>query len=384
MKKNPGKTIMLALLLWSSQLLASHLADFTLTANKQSAYVKEPVEITFTATQADRTNNMFFFLEPQKSDDYEIELLRKDIVDNTTHHNVTTFRYVLFPLRSGNIDVVFRFTVKTASDRGVAHAYVEDHDDSVGIRTDATQIAVSPLSLAVKGIKEPVDLVGDFTLKHTIDHTETNAYDTVNLTYTLTGIGYKNTLRHLLRPIEGVTIFSDRDDTQSKLTPDGYRQQQVFTYALSAQKDYTIPALTLRAFSPKKQRYYTLSAPEFTIQVHPIDTQELLDQIASPASKKIDFAGVMMWLTYLLIFAAGFITARLLPRKLVFKRKKKRFEDIRAAKDPKSLIVLLVNRYRTEETEPFITQLETLAYSQKGKSSFKKLKASLLKTLEQQ
>ena len=383
MKKNPGKTIMLALLLWSSQLLASHLADFTLTSNKQSVYVKEPVEITFTATQTDRTNNMFFFLEPQKNDGYEIKLLRKDIVNQSAHHNTTTFRYILFPLKSGKIDVAFRFTVKTASDRGVAHAYVEDHDDSVGIHMDATQIAVAPLSLAVKGLKEPVDLVGDFTLKHMIDHTETDAYDTVNLTYTLTGIGYKNTLRHLLRPIEDVTIFSDRDDTHLKLTPQGFRQQQVYTYALSAQKDYTIPALTLRAFSPKKRKYYTLTAPAYVIKVHPVDTQKLLDKTVSPAPKKIDFAAIIRWMTYFLIFGAGLITARLLPRKLVFKRKKKRFEDIKAAKDPKTLILLLVNHYRTEETEPFIAQLEALAYSQKGESSFKTLKASLLKTLEQ-
>lgn len=384
MKKNLGKNSIFILLLFSSQLLASHLADFTLTANKQSAYVKEPVEITFTASQTDRTNNMFFFLEPQKSDDYEIELLRKDIVDNTTHHNVTTFRYILFPLKSGKIDVAFRFTVKTASDRGVAHAYVEDHDDSVGIRMDATDIPVAPLPLRVKGLEKPVQLVGDFTLKHTIDHTQADAYDTVNLTYTLTGIGYKNTIDNLLRPIKDVTIFSDRDDTHLKLTPRGYRQQQRYTYALSAQKDYTIPALTLRAFSPEKQKYYTLTAPEYAIKVHPVDTQKLLDKSVSPAPKKFDFAAMIRWMTYLLVFGAGFITARLLPRKLVFKRKKKRFEDIKAAKDPKSLIVLLVNRYRTEKTEPFITQLEALAYSQKDKSGFKKLKVSLLKTLEQQ
>lgn len=384
MKKNPGKYPIFITLFIALQLFAKQPADFSLTANKTTAYVKEAVEITFTATQTDYTNVMFFFLDPEKSDAYEIDLLRKEIVDHSYHHNTTTFTYILFPLKPGKIDVHFDFTVKTASDRGVAQAYVEDHDDSKGIKTDALKIALSPLTLTVKPLEKPVDLVGDFTLDHSLDRSEADAFDTVNLTYTLKGTGYEKGAAALLKPIEGVSIFSDRDDAVSKLTPNGYRQQKVYYYALSSRKDFTIPPLTLTAYSPDKGRYYKLTAPSFPIKVNPIDTKELLDTTSSPASQTIRAADIGKWAVYFLLFAAGFVSAKLMPSKIIRKRTREMFSDIRAAQDPKSLAVILTSRYRSKAMETYIEQLEALAYAKEGSGSYKAIKDAVLKTLRQE
>ena len=108
MKNNLGKLYLL--LLFPFFLFAnSDLASYTLTSNKKDVVEKEAVEVTFTASQKDHTNTMFFFLEPHKSSDYEIILLDKYTQTVSSHNNLTTFKYLLFPLKAGEIHVDFDF-----------------------------------------------------------------------------------------------------------------------------------------------------------------------------------------------------------------------------------------------------------------------------------
>ncbi|MEO1937282.1 MAG: hypothetical protein ABGW85_01470, partial [Sulfurimonas sp.] len=76
MKNIHGRLLLLLLIV--SGLYANELVDFSLRANKKHPYVKEAVELTFTAEQKDRSDVMFFFLEAKKSPDYKITLLKKE------------------------------------------------------------------------------------------------------------------------------------------------------------------------------------------------------------------------------------------------------------------------------------------------------------------
>lgn len=251
MKKNLGK-IYIIFLLFTTALFAQQAAVYKLTAEKTTAFVKEAVKITFYAEQTDNTNVMFFFVHPLKSDDYEIKLLTKEFSDKGYHHSIATYTYVLFPLQTKTIKLNFDFSVKTASDQGVAHAYVEDHDDSKGIELKMTAINVQPLTINVKKLEHPVDLVGDFELKSTIDKTKINQFETVNMHYFLNGQGYDNAI-NLLDKLEGVTIFSEQNNIVNKLTLNGYEISRDYTYSLSAKDNFTIPEIKLNGYSPAKK-----------------------------------------------------------------------------------------------------------------------------------
>ena len=381
MKKSLGRVLLLVLF-FSTTLLAKELATYKFSANKSSAYVKEAVEITFEAHQKDHSHVMFFFLKPKKSSDYKIEFLTKEIDDHSYHNSSAVFKFVLFPLVSGKIQIDFDFVVKTASDQAVAKAYVEDHDDSVGIDLHATHIPIKPLTLEIKPLQKDVDIVGDFTLQSKIDTTSIDQYKSVNLHYFFRGTGYAK-LEKILPDIDDVTTFFDINTIKSHLTSKGYAIQKEFIYAFSAKKDFDIPAVTLQAFSPAKGSYYTLKAPSYHIKVKKIDPSTLIDSVEAPNEEPlISFETLKNGFVYLIIFALGYVTAMLRNSRFEFNSKKREFKDIKNSKTPKELVMLLIGKYaRNQKLAPYIDELEVMIQN-KDTKGFERVKKEVLKRLE--
>ena len=381
MKKSLGRIFLIFLLLTSS-LLAKELATYELSADKSSAYVKEAIEITFKAYQKDHSHVMFFFLEPKKSSDYKIEFLTKEIDDHSYHNSSAVFKFVLFPLKNGTIQVDFDFVVKTASDKAVAKAYVEDHDDSVGIDLHATHISIRPLRLQIKPLQHDVDIVGDFTLQSKIDTTTIDQYGSVNLHYFFRGTGYAK-LERILPKIDDVTTFFDINTVRNHLTNKGYAIQKEFIYAFSAKKDFDIPKVTLKAFSPTKRAYYTLQAPSYHIKVKKIDPSTLLDSVESPNEEPlISFELLKELFIYIVIFVLGYFTAMLKNSRFDFKNKKREFKDIKSTQTPKELVMLLIGKYsQNQELTSYIDELERMIQN-KDTKGFEKVKKEVLKRLE--
>lgn len=374
MKKSLGK-ICVIFLLFTTALFAKEAAVYKLTADKMTAYVKEAVQITFYAEQKDNTDAMFFFLHPLKSDDYEIKLLTKELKDKGHHHSVAIFKYVLFPLKAKTLKISFDFSVKTASDQAVTQAYVDDHDGSKGIAFRTATIDVQPLVINVKNLEHHVDLVGDFELKSTIDKTEINQFESVNLHYLLSGRGYDNTI-NLVQHIEGVTIFSEQNNIVNKLTKQGYVINRDYTYALSAKDNFSIAKIELNAYSPTKKSYYTLDIPEHNITVDKMDTSSLIDNESYPKNEPlITTTTIKTYFIYLMLFILGYLTAKLTVFKI--KRKKSLFEDIKKSSEPKELMLILFNNYSNKKIDKFIDELEKIEYGKSDKS-FSDVKSSIL------
>ncbi len=382
MKKSLGKLLLLTLLLLQ-HLHAKEPAIYELTTNKNDVYVKEAVEITFKARQNDHSHVMFFFLHPKPSDAYEIKFLTKEIQDHGRHNSSATFKFVLFPLRSAKeLLVEFDFIVKTASDEAVAKAYVEDHDDSVGIDLHSTHITIPPLVLHVKPLKHPVDLVGDYTLSSRIDKTEITQYENINAHYLLRGTGYAK-IDSLLPDLPGINTFFDQNTIAKKLTPKGYFIEKDFIYALSANNDFTIPEVTLQAFSPARNTYYTLNAPKYTVHVKKIDPKSLLDEKESPNEEPlISYETLHKWFVYLLIFAFGYLSATLANSKIELKKKKSSFVKFEQTKEPKELMLLLIREYGHDPLFADIIERLEKTMRQKGSNKeFEQIKKELLAKL---
>jgi len=378
MKKSLGKVCVI-FLLFTTILFAKEAAIYKLTADKATAYVKEAVQITFYAEQQDNANVMFFFVHPVKSDDYEIKLLTKEFEDKGYHHSVAIFKYVLFPLKAKSVKIPFDFSVKTASDQGVAQAYVDDHDGGKGIALKTTRITVKPLSISVKNLEHHVDLVGDFELKSTIDKTEINQFEAVNLHYLLNGKGYANTIK-LPENLEGVTIFSEQNNIINKLSKNGYEIRRDYTYAFSAKDNFTISKIELNAYSPTKKSYYTLKIPEQNITVDKIDTSTLIDKEQYPKNEPLlTVTTLKTYLIYLMLFLLGYLTAKFTAFKI--KRKKSVFDDIKKSSTPKELIFILLNKYPEKPVDKFIDALEKIDYG-KSDESFSEVKSSILKAFK--
>ncbi len=379
MKKNLGK-IILFLLLPFALFGDSNLASFALSANKKDALIKEPIEITFSADQKDHTNSMFFFLEVKKSDAYEVVLLDQVTNKISNHNSSTTFKYLLFPLKSGDINVDFDFTIKVASDGGLAKVYTGGRDNVKWMDTVNSKIEVPTLHLHVSPLSEKVDLVGDFTLDAKLQKSDINQYGSANIRYTLSGAGYNEKSLQMLSKIANVTAFSQVTDIASKATPNGYEIKREYSYALRSKNNFTIPAIEIKAYSPKQNKYYTLKSQSYDIKVSSIDPKTLVDNKEFPPSKSYDFKNLKDIGIALLIFLAGFVSAKIAPS-LNFKRvKKQKFQDIKESKTPKELIIVLLQNYKSSISEKYIKELELLEYK-KSERSFQKIKSDLLKNI---
>jgi hypothetical protein len=376
MKKNLGNIVLLFFIL-QTVLFAQQLVDYKIHASKTNAFVKEPITITFKVHQKNHTNVMFFFVEPRKSDDYKIILLTKELHDTKHHDSTEIFKYILFPLKAKNINVNFDFTVKSSNDQSLRQAYVTDHDESSGIGGKIYHIKTDSLSLKIKPLAHAVDLIGDFRLVSTIDNKNIKQYENVNLHYKLFGNGFANKLK-LLHKIKNVNLFSDTKEQALKLTKDGYTFNRDYIYSLSSEHSFVIPKVTLKVYSPKKNHYYTLTAPSYSIKVSKIDITKLLDKEESPKTKKImNFQEVKQFFIYVFVFFTGYIVA-LLTHKKYKNNKKTKFQDIKESENPKELILILLNNYKSEDISNYISELENVAYG-KGGRRFKAIKKSLLK-----
>lgn len=349
------------LLLFGSLLNASSLADYNFSVSNKNPYVKEAVLVTFKARQMDHSDVMFFFLKPKKSKDYKIVLLNKEAQDIHYHDKQTIFTYLLFPKKSGQLSVGFDFVIKSASDRAVAQVYEGGRDNVKWIETTDRTIDLKPISLNVKTLEQPVDLVGDFKISSKLQNSVINAYESTNITYFLQGTGYDEFNLTIIDKIDGVDIFSDVVKHYNKATPNGYKIQREFKYALIANHDFTIPSHTIKCYSPKHNRYYTIKTKAYSIKVKQVDKSRLVDKDEFPKQVS-DYSNIVTYLSYILIFISGFVTAKILPQEYNILKRSSEFQDIKNSSSAKELLNILMRNYDVKLLKDEINDLENIVY----------------------
>jgi len=378
MKFTLGK-IALFLLTALTLIAQENLVSYSLKASKLTAYVKEPITITFTAHQKDHTDHMFYSLEPKASKDYEITLLHKESSDLHYHDSTATYTYLLFAKKAKQLNVAFRFVVHTASDKAIKQSYVDDHDDSIAISTQDSVINLKPLHLNITQLDQKVDLVGDFTLTSSIDTKSITEYEDINLHYSLEGVGYPaDRIKLFHMEDKALKLFTHVSDRENRATKRGFIIKKEFTYAITSKKSFSIAPVALKAYSLKHHNYYTLTTQGYNIDVKTIDLTKLVDREDSPLYTTIDFALYKNILIGIILFLAGFISAKL-SQNLHFNKKESPFQDILDAKTPQALLLILLNRYSNRETQKYIDTIEKMQRKQGSSNmSLEKLKKKIL------
>ena len=377
MKNALGRTLILfALVLnvWAQP----RLADYELTSAKSELYVKEAVEIKFVAKQIDHEHIMYFFLEPKQSRDYKIVLLNKEAVELVRHDKVTTFTFLLFPLKSGYVTVDFDFTVKVASDEAVAQVFEGSRDNVKWIETINTKIALKPLALSVKALQKAVDLVGEFEIASTLDKNSIDSYESANIRYNLTGVGYNDFSLEPIDETPNATLFSSVTQHYEKATPEGYEIHRELNYALVAPNDVKVKAKAFKCYSPKRDEFYEIATKEFDIKVSPIKKSTLIDEEDYPKTENY-FEQAKNIAIYLIVFLSGYFTAKYAPSE--FSKKTAPYQDVREAKNAKELLFVLMRKYDKRSLQRHYETLNAIAYEKANPKEFKKIKKQILQDL---
>jgi hypothetical protein len=370
MKNNLGKILLILLL--QLTINASTLCDYNFKVSNYKPFVKEAVEITFYVAQKDKSGVMFYDLLPIKNKDFELYLLGNSEDKRSYHDTRATYKYLLFPLKSGKLKLEFKLKVALASDEGVEKFYTGNRDVINPMAAKRVTINIKPLIFDVLPIKE-VDLVGDFKLKRSIDKLKLDPYEQLNLSFTLLGHGYEPKLDDILPKIDGVEIFLEKNAENSSFLKNGKIK---YNYALLGDQDFKIPKVELKCFSPTKKSYYTLKTKSQIIKVIPAQTKELVDKKDSYPTSAFNWSSLLPFINGLLLFISGFVVAKLdLLRFLKRDKELPKDQKFHNAKNKKSLLKILISSNNIKY-KSIIQELESCIYENK-KCNLKEIKEKL-------
>ncbi len=383
MKHNLGKMIKLFIAL-SFTLLAAEDFSYDFHLDKQDPYLKEAVILTLDLKQSNHDIVLMFNFDLQKSDDYFFQ--RLDTQETDTHHNTQIhYIYLIYPLKSGEIKLSFDLIKKVTTDDSVAYSFSGDRDNVKGLVTTDTQITLPPLLLNVKDLPENTTLVGNFSLTHTFTKHEAKAYEPIPFQVKIEGSGYPPLLDTLLPTDLNITVFKETPIVHSTHSKQGTKSSVIYPMALSSEKSFDLNQINIKAFNPKTMKSYELTVPRQHFNISKADVNTLVDKTDNPKPLESDLSWFSTILTtllsYLIVFAAGYLTAITLKwkKKTVAKANNPLKEKIEACTDERSLLQILM----AHDSKKFSGSIEKLENSLYGntKIHFKKVKEEALEKI---
>lgn len=365
MKKLLGSIILFVI----STLNASSLYDFNISVSNLNPYEKELVELTITINQKDKTKVMFFDLKPIKNTDFKLQLLGQNTINKGYHDNITTYKYILYPLTSNKLSLKFDLNISQSSDKSVEKFYTGNRDVIKPMSAVVTKDRLKPILFDVKKLTKEVDLIGDYKLDFSYDKSKIKPFEQLNATYILKGEGYINTPFKKLTSIKDVEIFflPSTDKKTSTIT---------HKYAFISDQNFSIPVQSIRCFSPKKEKYYNLTTAKIDIVVEKKNITNLVDKVDTYPTKIDIFEKLSNYIQPIIFLIIGFILG-----KIDFKRRKKfknkLHDKINKTKSHKELLQLLLSQ-QNNKYKSIIQKLESSIYKDTN-HSLKSIKDELLK-----
>ncbi len=374
MKHNPGKRSLHLIFLLLS-LLTLQAEDFTYTfkVDQPAPYVKEPIILTLDLNQTNHDVVMLFSFDIKPSEAYTFQ--RLDIRKTESYHDAKIhYIYLIYPLKSGDINITFDLIKKVTTDESLAYSFSGDRDNVKKLVTTDTRIDLPPLQLRVKPLPEGTVLVGDFSLTYEIKKHQAKAYEPLPFQVSIKGKGYPPLLETLLPEEGNFTRFTEKPIVNSVATREGTQNSVTYPMALSHDQSFTLSPIVIKVFDPKREKSYTLDISSQRFDIEQVDTQHLVDTVDAPDIAKEDWSWLSTLLGYIVAFFAGYITA--LSWKWGKRKRQKEnhplIQKIRNCKDEKALLQVLIAADNTHFTSS-IEKLEAFLYGN-GKINLNKVK----------
>jgi len=347
--------------------LLLHAEDFTYTIHPGTLtpYEKEPVLLSVDINQTNPEPILLFLFDIKPKRTYRVEQISATH-DNTLHHAKEHYLYLLFPLKSGLIDIDFALTKRVTNDDKVHYFFSGDRDDFKKLETTDSNIPVPPLQLQVKPLPKGTQLIGNFKLSYLFKPKKVEAYEPVSLRITIEGNGYPPLLENIYPEQEGISLFASKPVLSRHVDEHTVHYKAVYDLALASGKSFDTA-------HPKPRKQYTLDIPPQHVEVTRPDIAALVDKANTPPPLRTNWELLGTLMGYLLAFGAGFLTAWLLK----WHRKEKTQGHPLAARidacNAKKQLLQLLMAEDAQRFVPVIDKLEADLYGT-GKHPLKQLK----------
>ena len=252
-------------------------------------------------------------------------------------------------------------------------------------RAKTRTVFSNELEINVKPLPEGIILVGNLEIQAHVDKNQINAGEAVNLTISVKGRGNIEDIENFSIHLQGAQAFNEDPTTQDYIQAGKYFGSFTQKSALVAQKDFVIPAFTLKYMDTKTDTIKTISTKEIEVKVN---NEEVLTDVPLKISKaKIeDINKPIPILNYIqagFLLLAGFVLGvlvSLIPWKRLFQSEGSKSKIV--AKESKEVLQLLMsNMDKDPQIEGLVKNLSENLYEGKGHKIDKKVLKEIVKKL---
>ena len=360
------------------KFVASKNDDFSLilSASKNEVYVGEAVELTLLFKQkksAKVVDNKF--VNPEFKG-FWVKGEPKQEVTNDAEYINTKVIYKIAPQREGVLEIT-PANIAIASRQNTKN-YYGGFFPEVKWKTYFS----NDLNITSKAVPSGVDVVGDIEIQASVDTSEINPNEAVNVTIKVKGKANLEDIKAFKPYINGVSVFDEKIVIKDDLL------SQKITFV--ADRSFTIPAFSLKVFNPITEETKVVSTQEIMIQVNnaKVKPKEELT-IKREDTPKVDDAKVIteaksfekidiFWMGA--IFLAGIVIGVLLMllKPLISLKSEKKFNT----KDHKMLLVKLMPHEENTDVREIIDMLEANMYTNETQAIDKKKIKEIVKKYE--
>nr|WP_321268232.1 BatD family protein [uncultured Sulfurimonas sp.] len=351
------------------EVVANKDADFILElyTDAKEVFVGEPFEVTLLFKQklgAEAVDSKFIAPElkgfwiksetqPQRSQD--------------TNYVISKVVYVMAAQRVGQLNI------SKAQMRIASRSHTKDSWGSWIPKIKWRTYYSNELNLDVKALPNGVNLVGNFSIKASVDKTEINPSEALNLSVEVLGDGNLEDIKSFKPYIDGVNIFDE------KIVIKGNKLTQKIAFV--AENNFSIKPFVLKYFDPLTKEIKTISTNEINIKVKNAKPKEQLTikreekEAPNVEASELKSSISTIWMLVIFILGAVFGVAIMLVKPWKFFNREKSF----SIKDHKMLLIKLLPYKNDEEVQKIVDILEKNIYSDAKIQLDKKLLKEIVK-----
>lgn len=234
--------------------------DFKIISDKTKVYLNEPIVVDYLFTYKKDDKIMELALGNMNFEHF----WAKKIGDATTKEEgekvTQRLRYVLFPQKSGHLELKPARVIATLMDVGRSYSFFQRPSKQVSIYSNGIEFEVAPLPAGV-------NLVGDFNIKANVDTTHIKASQAVTYTVQIKGEGNLEDLNDITLDIPNATVYSNDAQTTSEFENGTFISTYKKSFSIVANESFTIPAVKIPYFLVNKKKIQYLTTKSYDIEV---------------------------------------------------------------------------------------------------------------------
>ncbi|MEA1880196.1 MAG: BatD family protein [Campylobacterota bacterium] len=339
--------------------------SFALNANKKEVMVGESFLATvyISVSNALRNRQIANYTAPV-SKNFFIKEMGKAKEYRSNGYHVIEMRYLVTAKKAGT----FKIDAATAK---LGEPDRRRQDIFGRYDTKWTPIMSTSLDLKVNAQEKESDLVGDFTIKATLDHTKVKANKPVNLRVEITGEGILEDFELDEYEIENVTVYGDDAKVDSTVVSKKIKGSYVKSFAFIANESFVIPERKISIYNPKSKTMSYLTVPSYRVEVEPSREsmaqnntsdanhvqikQTPVNQTSEAVEKTSERKNIPWWMV-LVSFVVGLLVMYILQKMPKF------FNGKKLPKESEALKILYAHMSEDKEVEEMVRKL----YAKKG------------------